>query len=261
MTPNPSERTRIGAWLHRTRLRLALLRDRDYRRSGYRAFLLELRGLAGLRFAALLLLVSLTGAWIVQAQVDSPADGFDALMQLFAVATVLAAAPIYAAEQRQGTFELLWLARGSRRGLLQAKAGVLLAGLAAMMMPAVLLVSWYLYGTMPPLRVMVFLTINSLLIVSVMAWAGTMATQTWAGGLLGAAVIAALYFGLGERVSVFNVFLNPLATPEAVSAGGGAFRAKVDPASIAVANRIFALLCSVGFLNTAASRLHRALRG
>ncbi len=261
MTHETAGPTRIGSWIRRVISLLALSRDDNYRRSGYRTFILELRGLAGLRFAALLLLLSATGAWIVQTQVDSPATGYSVLMQLFAIATVLAAAPLYASEQRQGTFELLWLARGSRRGLLQAKAGVLLAGLAAMMVPTVLLVSWFLYGTMPSLRVMVFLVINSLFIVSVMAWSGTVLAQAWAGGLLGGTIVAGLYFGFGDAVSVFNVFLNPLAAPEPVAAGGGAFRAKVDPASIAVANRVFVLLCSVGFLNAAASKLHRALRG
>lgn len=258
-TPS-SEDTTIAVRLRRVRARLALWRDDGFRRDGYRLLWAGLKGLAGMRLVVALGLLAATGAWIVQRQVDSPASGCEVLIRLFGLATLLASASIYAADQRQGTFELLWLARGSRGSLLAYKVAVLLAGLVALMVPAVLLVSWFLYGTMPVARVLVFLAVNSLFVVAVMAWSNTVLPQAWAGGLLGAAIVVGIYAALHGRISVFNPFLNPLGNAGDIMAGGGAFRTQLDAGKIAVANRAATVVASLVLLNGAASRLHRAFR-
>jgi len=216
--------------------------------------------MAGLRTAVGLLLLAITGAWLVHSEADSTGTGFDVLARLFGIATVLAGSTLYVSEQKQGTFELAWLARGSRLGLVQARSFTLVFALTLLMVPVTLLVSWYLYGTLPFLTAMVFLTTNSLFIVSVMALAGTLFPQAWAGGLVGGAAILLLYLQTGDRISVFNVFLNPLVAPEYTMAGGGAFEVEVDPMSIAVANRVFTLIASWVILVAASRRLHRAFR-
>lgn len=259
MIDSPPDDNRIAERLRRLRALVALWRDDDFRRDGMRLLWIGLRGLAGLRLVVALALLGATGAWIVQTKVDSPGAGCDTLIRLFGLATLLASTSIYAADQRQGTFELLWLARGSRRALLAYKVSVLLAGLFFLMVPAVGLVSWFLQGTMPVGKVLVFLAVNSLFIVAVMAWSNTLLPQAWAGGLLGAAIVVGLFMLLHDRASVFNPFLNPLAAAP-MTAGGGAFRTEIDPAKIAGTNRLFVAIASLALLSGAAQRLHRAFR-
>lgn len=257
MNPEPP---RVRAWLSRTGRRLGLWRDPAFRRDLYRLVILGLRGMLGVRLGVALVLLGAAGLSLLWQVVDSADQGFDLLARLFGIATLLMAAPMYAAEQKQGTFELLWLATGSRHGLILYKAATLLFGLALLMVPSVLFVSWFLYGTLPTGQAVFFLLTNSLFIVALMALAGTYLPQAWAGGLAGAAVVVAIYLAMGETVSVFNPFLNPLQNAGPQTVGGGAFAKQVSASQIAAPNRVVVLLLSWVLLNMAGKRLRRAFR-
>lgn len=246
--------------LRRWRGRLALWRNAQYRRDFFALMGVGLRGLGGVRLGVAVLLAAVTGAWLLQSAVDSPRQAFDLLAWLFAFVALIAGASIYSSEQEQGTFELLWLARGSAKALLRFRVLVLLTGLALLMVPSVLLVSWFLYWTLPPGMTLVFLLTNALLIVSLCAAVGTYLPQAWASGLT-VAVAAASVFVLGhDQMSFFNVFLNPVGGPESIAAGGGAFSSKVPLPVIAAANRALVVVLAAILLSTASRRLKRIIR-
>ncbi|MCB2155179.1 hypothetical protein KQI84_09850 [bacterium] len=255
-----TEPPRVSAWLRRTGRRIGLWRDPAYRRDMFRLVILGLRGMVGVRLGVALVLLGAAGLYLLWQAVDSATGGYDLLARLFGIATLLMAAPMYAAEQKQGTFELLWLATGSRHGLILYKAATLLFGLGLLMVPSVLFVSWFMYGTLPPVQALFFLITNSLFIVALMALVGTYLPQAWAGGLMGAAIVVALYLAMGHAVSVFNPFLNPLQNVGPQTVGGGAFATHVSAAQLAGPNRIVVLIFSWVMLNMAGKRLRRAFR-
>ena len=257
MTP---EQPRVGAWLRRLGRRVGLWRDPAFRRDMFRLIVLGLRGMVGVRLGVALVLLAAAGFYVLWRAVDSPAQGYELLARLFGIATLLMAAPMYAAEQKQGTFELLWLATGSRSALIAYKVATLLFGLALLMIPSVLFVSWFLYGTLPAGQAIFFLLTNSLFIVAVMALVGTYLPQAWAGGLMGAAIVAGLYLALGDHIGTFNPFLNPLANAGPRTIGGGAFAQQISAGQLAAPNRIVVLIFSWVLLNMAGKRLRRAFR-
>jgi len=246
-------------WMRARRASLALWKNDDYRRDAMRLLVMDLRGMFGLKLGAALLLLAAAGAYILWTEVTSPLQGYDLLLRLFGVATMLAAAPIYAADQRQGTFELLWLATGSQGALLRRKVVTLLIALTLLMVPSVLFVSWFLYGTLPAGKVLVFLVTNSLFIIALMALAGTLMPQAWAGALAASAFLVVTYVVFSQSLSALNPFLNPLAEGT-IKVGGGAFAGHAQAQSVAGPNRVILIIISVGLLVGAKNRLKRAFR-
>lgn len=250
----------LALWIARTRGSLALWREDEFRRNGYRLALTALRGLVGLRPLMALAVAACAGAWLFHSEVGTATEAFRFLLLFTGIVSMLASATMFASEQRQGTLELLWLARGSAASLVRFKAMTLLGGLVTLMIPALLIVAWFLEGRFPVLQAFVFLATNGLLIVSVMAYASTLVPHPWAGGLLGAFCLAVLYASLGDGVSFFNPFMNPVVEQARLATGGGAFRKEVDMGTAAVVNRIVVLVVSMVLLSMAGKRLRRLFR-
>jgi hypothetical protein len=248
----------IGRLLREVWFALSPWRDAAYRRDAMRLLLVGLRGAVGLRLGVAFLLLAATGAYVTITSIDSASSGYDLLALLFGIATILAAAPIYASEQRQGTFELLWLATGSQWAMLRYKVLVLMIALGLLMLPSVLVVSWFFHGTLPVGRSLVFLLTNTLLIISLMAVAGTYLPQPWAGGIVGTIIVVALYVAMRDQVSTFNLFLNPVPSGQVVTAGGGQWARRVTVDQFLVPNRLVVLFFSGFLLSTAARRLRKA---
>ncbi|MEQ8819017.1 MAG: hypothetical protein RLY93_02145 [Sumerlaeia bacterium] len=248
MTAAAPETTGFGRFLRRGRSRLLLWADADYRRAGWRLLAVGIKGHFGVRVLAALALLAVVGAWAAWNTVDSAADGYTLLLRLFGVAGLLGGATLYAADQRQGTFELLWLAMGSRRELLRGKAATLLFGLGLLMAPSVAVMSWFLYGNLPAVKAFLFLLSTVWFVIGLVALAGTFLPQAWAGGLLGAAAVGGLYAVLGDTTLIFNVFLNPMAGGAEPLAGGLLFW-----------NRVVTVAFGFWLLNLASRRLGRAL--
>ncbi len=262
MTELPaSAPTRTGTALRRFGQRLALFQQDDFRRDTWRMGLRGLRQLLGFKLAIALAVVFLTGGWFFLREITAGIEAYTFFLHLFALVTLLAAAPIYAAEQRQGTLELLWLARGSRKALIRYKTSVLLLGLSLLIVPSILLASWFLGGQLPILLTLIYLLSTSFFIISVLAWTNTILPQVWAGGLLGTALIVALYLLLGNTPSHFNMFLNPIAAPQGSIAGGGAFQVHVSKTSNLVINRLVTIGLAIFLLRSAQQRLAKAFQG
>jgi hypothetical protein len=250
----------LAGWFRRTGRQLALLRDDEFRRGGYRLALLGLRGLIGVRPVMGLLVAVAVGVYLFHTEVATAAEAYRFLMVFAGLGAMVASATMFAGEQRQGTLELLWLARGSAASLIRFKAFVLLAGITALLVPAVLVVAWFLEGRFPSAVALAFLVTNALFIVATMTWAGTLVPHPWAGGLLGAFALTLLYLALGDRVTFFNPFTNPVVEHARLVAGGGAFRAEMDLNRVLVINRIVLLVASGVLFSMASRRLGRLFR-
>lgn len=251
----------VAEWTRRQKDLALLWLDADYRRDFYRLVGLGLRGLMGVRLSVALLLLAAAGVYLFATEVQTAREAVHMLVRLFGGATLLAAAPIYAEDQRQGSFELLWLATGSEAAMLRLKVLTLLLGLLALMVPSVLLSAFFLDGGLPVGKTLVFLVTNALLIIAVMAYTGALLPQPWAGGLLGAAVLVGLYLPFYDAVNFFNPFLNPVGREGLTTAGGGAFSVAVRvETGLSAANRILVLAVAWLFLSAARARLRRALR-
>lgn len=235
LTPNDVS---LSRWIARQQRLAALWLEPEFRRDGLRLLVTALRGLLGVRIGMALALLAGVGVHILRSQVDSPEIGYQLLARLFGLATVIAAAPIYAAEQTQGTFELLWLATGSQKGLLRFKVLTLIVGISVLMVPSVLFVAWYLYGTLPIGLTLFSLITQTALIIATMALVGTYLPQPWAGGLVGGAILVTGYVVFEASKSPFNLFLNPLL---------------LEKHGVAIGNRMF-VLGLVGVLLAVAAR-------
>lgn len=250
-------RTGLGWAIRRAVAALALWREADYRRDAYRMFFLGLRGLVGLRAGVALLLLAAAGGFLLRFGVTTPREGYELLARLFGLAALLASGTIYASDQRQGTLELIWLARGSAASLIRYKVLVLIGALVILMIPSIVLVSVFLEGSLPFARTLIFLATNALFIVAVMALAGTLLPHVWAGGLLGSFVLVAGYLAFGDQVSFLNPYLNPVEPSGSLVAGGGAFRQRVDVSRVIWINRSAILVLSAVLLSAASNRMKR----
>ncbi|MDX2175998.1 MAG: hypothetical protein SF028_05960 [Candidatus Sumerlaeia bacterium] len=229
----------------RTRLRLAKLWLRpQFRRDGLRLLRLQLGAVLGWHGALMLGPLALAIGYLAYFPPVTAQEGYVALARFYAALAILLTAPIYASEQRQGTFELLWLATGSQQRLVATKATTLMVALGLAILPGVAAVSVFLDGAFPAAGAVLCLLLNSLFVVGVMAWLGTFLVQAWAGGLLGACLLAPLFY-LFER---WQEPLNFLGMPTA-------------PAKDLVVGRVICLVLSLVLLGQAAGRLRKALRG
>lgn len=252
----------MSQWLGRVGRRLSLWGDAEDRRDTWRLMVVGLRDIVGVRLGAAVALLAGAGAFLLLREPFSVREAHQLLAQLVGIAAMLAGGGLFAAEQRTGTFELLWLATGSRRSLLLYKVALVWIAMAAVTVPAVLLVDWFLAWQLPALASFVFIAINTLLIVAVMALAATFVPQAWAGALVGAVVIVGVYWWSGDWPSAFNVFLNPIA-PEGFRGavvGGGAFQSATQYGGLLVPNRIVVVVLSLVLLRSAERRLARAFR-
>ncbi len=263
MSTAPVPSTGTGRGLQRLGRWIALLGDDAYRRDGWRLLLADLRGWLGARTLLAVALLAASGAWLAANTITTPREAHELLARLFGIGAMLAGAGLFATDQRQGTFELLWLATGSRRTLLAHRIVVQLVAFAVLIIPTVLLARWWVGEDFPALRSFFFLEMNVLFILCVMAWTATLFPQAWAGGLVGFALLAGFHAWMGDTVSAFNFFLNPMpgGSVELIVVGGGAFARNASPESLMIPNRIVAFLASVMLFNLAHQRLARAFRG
>lgn len=252
----------ISAWMTSLGRRLALWGDAEDRRDTWRLAVVGLRDIAGVRLAAALALLAGAGGFLLLREPFSVREAHELLAQLVGIAAMLTGGGLFAVEQRTGTFELLWLATGSRRALLFYKVALVWVAMAAITIPAVVLVDWFLAWQLPAVASTIFITLNTLLIVAVMALAATIVPQSWAGALVGGVLIVGLYAWLGGWASAFNPFLNPIAPDGFRGAvmGGGAFQSASGYSALLVPNRVVMFALAMVLLNTAEKRLARAFR-
>jgi hypothetical protein len=212
-----------------------------YRRDFWKLVITEVRSVLGLRLWA----VALAGGAVAVFSMDPPTfaeEAYTLLHRGFGALAILLAAPIFASEQRQGTFELLWLATGSQRSMLAAKVRTLLIAQAMLIVPAALAAWWFYAGALPLVPMVACLLLNAWLAVGAMSLIGTVLRAPWAGGLVGAAVLGPMFVLLEGNVSP----LNPLVPPAAGEA--------------LVPGRVLCLVLGGVLLHRAAKRMHLVMR-
>lgn len=241
LSPRPGEGAvssalrRWGGWLR-------LWLDPEYRRGFYRLLAVELRVMLGMRLAFAGVILAACAGWIVLVQLPDAAGAWRFLGRVFSVIAILLAAPIFASEQRQGTFELVWLATGSRATMLGVKAFAIVAAQLAMAAPCVLLLSRFLGGSLPFGGTMWCLFVTILFVTGLLAWLGTYLTQPWAGGLAGIAILGPVIYLMEDWDAKLNLFASPL-----------------QPANVAV-GRSVALVLGLLFLHLATQRMRHVMR-
>jgi hypothetical protein len=221
-TSTPAHHGAVARALRRWRGLIGLWFNSEYRRGYYKLVAIELRVFLGVRLFAAIGLLAGCVFWLLTRDVVDAGIAYSFLARAFGVIAILLAAPIYAAEQRQGTFELVWLATGSKQAMLRMKVVTLLLANFLLMLPCVIILNRFLGGTLPFGPTMFCLMSNAYLIIGVMAWLGTYLTQAWAGGLVGAALLAPGVLLLENWNAKLNLFANPfmkenLPTGRAVS--------------------------------------------
>jgi len=208
-SPPPAQQGAVARTLRRWRALVGLWFNSDYRRGYYKLLAVELRVFLGVRLFAAIGLLAGCVAWVLTREVVDARVAYTFLSRAFGVIAILLAAPIYAAEQRQGTFELVWLATGSRQGMLRMKVVTLLLANFLLMLPCVFILNRFLGGTLPLGTTIFCLMSNAFLVIGVMAWLGTYLTQAWAGGLVGAALLAPGILLLEDWNAKLNLFATP----------------------------------------------------
>lgn len=224
-------------------LRLAALWLRaGYRRDFWKLVITEIRAVLGLRLWPVLLVAGAAAWWLAMHPPATAGEAYTLLHRGFGALAILLGAPIFASEQRQGTFELLWLATGSERAMLAAKVRTLLVAQALLVAPAAAVAWWFFAGALPFWPMLACLLLNAWLAVGAMALIGTVLTAPWAGGLVGAAVLGPMFVLLEGYASP----LNPLVPPTAGEA--------------LVPGRVFCLVLGGALLHRAAKRMHLVMR-
>lgn len=239
----PASDSTIAQWLRQKRALLALLRRDDYRRDVIGLFVTNLRALFGIRLILAINLLGALGGFLTFRYATDARTAYDVLQIIFGIAAVGAGATLYSAEREAGTFELLWLATGSERVLLRLKIVTMLVALLLIITPAVFLVSRLVGDALPVPQTILFLGLNTLFILCVLTLVSTFLPQAWAGGLLGAALLAAVYLTLYGSTSAFHPFRNPFTAPSA---------------GLSITNRILIVLLSIFLYDAAARRLRRS---
>lgn len=251
MTPQPSDSTTtIGGWLSQKRALIALLRQDHYRRDLITLFVANMKALAGWKFVLTLLLLAGAGACLVFAFGGTTAMAYELLQVVFGVAAIGAGASLYGAEREAGTFELLWLATGSERVLLRLKIVTMMIAMGALLVPTVIIASKLTTAPLPVARTVVFLLINTYLILAVMTLVSTFLPQSWAGGFVGAAFLAAVYLSLRGSTVAISPFRNPFNEAPGGQEGG---------AAAAIVNRVFVVGAAFFLVDAAARRLRKSL--
>ncbi|MCC6546105.1 hypothetical protein IT570_02965 [Candidatus Sumerlaeota bacterium] len=239
----------IAEWLRQKRALIALLRQDHYRRDLITLFITNLRALAGWKFLLTLVILAGAAAYLVFAFGGTTAGSFEILQVIFGIAAIGGGASLYSAEREAGTFELLWLATGSERVLLRLKIVGMMIALAALQVPTVFIASKLATAPLPIAQTTLFLITNTYLILGVMTLVSTFLPQSWAGGFVGAALLAAIYVSLHGTPSPFFPFHNPFIAPPGQTPGTGA----------SLINRVFTIALGVFLVDIAARRLRRAL--
>lgn len=241
--PQPlPERAVVADSLRRKAALWSLWGSSTFRRDGARLLAVQVRSTLLPMLGLAMVFGIVATVYLIRNPIATAVEAYHLLARAFGLLAALAAAPIYAGEQRQGTFELLWLASGSERAMLAMKVRTLLLSQFFLHLPAVLIASSFLDGTLPMAATMLALAVNTLFITAVMALLCTYFTQAWVGGLIGAGVLVPLLF-LSER---FQQPLNPFSAP-------------FDPKALGV-GRAIAIALSVAFLSLAANRLRKTFR-
>lgn len=236
----------FSLWLRRQAALFDLLGDTRARRDRITLLVVATRSLLGWPFAAGLLLLLGVTAW----HGATPGRGLSDLWQLFAplflAVSVLLGATIYAAEQRYGTFELLWLACGSGHALLRLKMTSIHLLFLFLVLPCSMLalsLSEVGLSLRPLLLLLFFLLTGAWFVLSIMAWLGTWFAQALSAGLLGAALFALLYLSIGGTVTSLNPFLNPF---------------EEEAGRLLIMNRVLVIVGGWFFLRSAGVRLRRS---
>lgn len=245
----------LGSWLRRKRALLGLLRDTRYRRDLLALLVLGLRAMIGWRLLLGLALLAVAGGWVLSRGEYTARQGYELLQGLFLLAAVAAGSAIYSAEKDQGTFELLWLASGSERGLLRLKLATILVLLGVIQVPAILLVGAFVEGNLAFAPAWFFLISNGFFVLAAMALIGTWLPQAWSAGLAGAGLLGAIYLGWQGATSTLYPFTSPISEPLANAFPGG----RGGGMGILVINRVFLIVAGSILLDVAARRLRRAL--
>lgn len=236
----------FSLWLRRRAALFDLLGDTRARRDRVFLLITATRSLLGWPFLAGMVLLLAVTAWQGAAPGQGLTDSWRLLAPLFLAVSVLLGATLYAAEQRYGTFELLWLACGSGHALLRLKMTSLLLLFLAMALPCAALslaLSEAGLTLRPLLLLLFFLLTGAWFVLSIMAWLGTWFAQALSAGLLGAALFALLYLSIGDAVTSLNPFLDPFAD---------------EAERLLVMNRILVVVGGWFFLRSAGKRLRRA---
>lgn len=240
----PSE---VGGWFRRTGIGLGLLANDHYRRDGLVLVALAVRRMVTWRGAVLLVLFPVAAAGLVYEFELSARSIFDLVQAMVLGAALAAGATLFSREREAGTFELQWLATGSERQLLRLKFLSLLIGLLLLAV-ATAAGAVSVDGGWDRLPTFLFFAMTtSWFVLVVMAYIGTYLTQSWAAGLLGAALLGGGYAYYLGSTTMLNPFLNPVK-PEN-------FRGDLP----LVANRVFLILTVLVVTSATARRLRRAL--
>ncbi len=214
----------------------------EYRRGFYRLLADELRVLLGMRLAFAVLILLAFAGWLTVARVPDAVSAWRLLGRVFSALAILFAAPIFASEQRQGTFELVWLATGSRAMMLGMKAFAIVLAQLVMAVPCVLLLSRFLGGALPFGSTMWCLLVTIVFVTGLLAWLGTYLTQPWAGGLAGIAILGPMLYLMEDWDARLNLFAPPF-----------------QPANVAV-GRTVALVLGFLLLHLATQRMRHVMR-
>jgi hypothetical protein len=234
----------ISLWMRRRAALLNLLVRADVRRGRLALFLLSLRGLLGPGLIAAGVLLAAGAAVVGWYFVRSSADAYEVLQATIALAAAGLAASLFAAEQRAGTLELLWLASGSAGRLLRLRMLPILFVLIVLVAAGLAGFAVTTDHALPPLRVVAWLLVTGWFVVAFMLWMATWLPQAWAAALAGVALLGALHASLFGVATTLNPFLNPFVD--------GAAR-------LGTTNRIVILIVGIFLFRAAAGRLRRVL--
>lgn len=212
-------------------------------------FVTNMRALVGWKLVGTLLILAAGGAYLVFRFGVTTDRAYEWLQIIFGVAAIGGGASLYSAEREAGTFELLWLATGSERVLLRLKIVTMMVALGLLLVPTVVIAAKISPAPLPILQTCVFLLINCYLILAVMTFVSTFLPQSWAGGFVGAALLAAIYLSLRGNDFAIAPFRNPF-----LETGNGS-----PSMGHAVVNRIFVVGVAIFFVDAAARRLRRSL--
>lgn len=247
--PARGAKTEIGEALRKRRALFGLLRDDRHRRDLLTLFAINFRALVGWKFIAAFAFLLGLAAYVITQYASDAFLSYEVLQVAFGLAATGAGATMYSGERQGGTFELLWLATGSEKGLLRMKIITVLIALALIIAPSIVVASKLVGGALPFGKTFAFLLVNTFLILAVMTLVGTYLPQAWAGALLGAALLAAVYVSLLSVSTMLNPFLNPFQP-------GTANRA--PSVAAVVVNRLIYFFLALFLIGSAARRLRKS---
>lgn len=272
--PPAREGSTIGVWLDRQAGLLRLLRSRNYRRNSLTILIQSLRSEAGWQYLASLIILPAALLFLTQRYAASARDVYDFCQGAMLLAAAGMGAMLYAADQRQGTLDLLWLATGSERAMLWLRMvvnAILLAAMTAACLGAVSIVP--AAQEMNMLRAFLMITIMEWFVLAAMALLGTYFSQSWSAGIIGLALFAAWFWYWRGSGSMLYPFLNPesaeppgqIPAPdfgggdEGFRGGRGRGNGGGDGLSATIINRAVWLAAAIFLFRAAGARLRKIL--